>query len=239
MSALSILGLSACGPSLESDAPSAVAVVPTVQMTAPWKVEWQDPDALAVRLGDSANGVRIQLAADATGRVPGVSPIDRGKTLEVAADGHRWPLVAIGYPEARLQTVAVEVDGPDLVVRFAGPPLDAVTTHPQAPKDPVLTWVRLRPRGETWRIAVTGLATLAIAANGATAGDLGDAVIAGDWGTFRLSTDAPRFGSRFADGGLFFDTRPALEREQPYPKTSLTWTPIPPAAGASPSPHPR
>ena len=86
-----------------------------------------------------------------------MSPIRAGRTLR--PDGH--PLVAPPWRPERAEIVS---EGLDVVVRLYGPALNEVTSHPEAPDDPVHTWVRVRPRDTGWRVVVTGLATLSLPA---------------------------------------------------------------------------
>lgn len=203
--------------------------VPEIVLSAPWRLDRSDRESVVVRLGDSPHGVRVQIASDGRKRVPGVSPIESGRTLEVDDGNAVWPLIAIGYPEFPLHAVKIEVDGPDLVVRFAGPPLNTISAHPEAPADPVLTWVRLRPRGETWRIVADGLWTMSLPSDGLGTGPTPDPAdpdgltLWSAWGEFALS--APKAKRRIQEGPprWSLDTRPSLGALEPYPRATITW----------------
>jgi hypothetical protein len=196
---------------------------PTVELdlSAPWVVAAQTDTAVTLRLGDTAEGLWIGLA-HSDGRIPGVSPVWRGRTLRTGEGDSSWPMVAPAWPDLPLTRVVIETRGPDLVVRMFGPPLTDVTTHPDAPEDPVHTWVRVRPRTKDWRLVVTGMATItvpahrvALAANGTVAD--------GEWGALAWHTDAPATWSSWLDGVLTVGTGPSVHLAQPYPRTSATW----------------
>jgi hypothetical protein len=194
-------------------------------------VAWQDDAAVMVQLGDSADGVRVDLASRE--RIAGVSPIDRGRPWELRADdGRSWPLVAVGHPEAPLSSAEIVSQGPDLVVRLAGPALSSLTDNPHAPSDPALTWVRLRQRGHDWRIVVDGLATLSIPVErpNPVRRDDGEIEVAGVTGILRLGNGVSRWSSTWEpDSGRWtFSTDPALAAVEPYGRIHVTWTPTPP-----------
>lgn len=216
----------ACGGPVEpAPAELVPAPVPEVHVAPPWNLVQQDEDSIALRFADTPDGVRVTLRRDARGRVPGVTLVHAGETLEVRDGPDRWPLVAAGWPDRPLSAAVVEVEGWDVFVRLAGPPLDSVSSHPDAPDDPVLTWVRIRRRGEDWRIVVTGLATVSVPGSDVGVEVVGDEVrMDTAWGEFRWTTDAPAHDS--ATGARWWwTTRPSLGRFAPYPKTAITWTP--------------
>ncbi len=184
---------------------------------------------MMVQLGDSAEGVRVDLASGA--RVAGVSVVDRGKPWLVRdGAGRLWPTVAVGQPESPLSSAEIASQGPDLVVRLAGPPIASISDHPDAPVDPVLTWVRLRHRGDDWRVVVDGLATVSIPVNTPkpTRVDDGQTEIQARTGRLRFGTTASRWSSDWdvATGRWTFSTNPALTAVEPYPRTTLTWSPV-------------
>lgn len=177
-------------------------------------------------MGDSADGARVQFAPGARGRERGVSPIAGGKTLEVADGAALVPMIGFPYPDRGLTSVAITSDGPDLLIRVAGPPLADVTAAADAPTDPVLTWIRLRPRGPSWRIAIDGIATLSLpgTTEGHAAAD-GTITLYGPFGTAAFASNAK--ATRSATGGArwTWTDEPAIEVHDPYPHTALTLTP--------------
>lgn len=196
-------------------------------MDAPWRVVTEEDDAVLLRLGDSPDGVRVNLLPGDRHRVIGVTPVIAGRTLEVEQDGERWPLVAVGYPDEPVSKVTIEVTGVDLVVRFEGPALDTLTAHPEAPADPAITWVRLRPRGQDWRIVMDGLGTLSLPADDLRIEPADGATVAIDaaWGDLVLESDAPRLSSAIEGARWWASTRPSLEVYEPYKRIAFTWTP--------------
>ena len=194
-------------------------------LSAPWTVRHSDATTVTLQHGDTPDGVRIWLGDDGSGTVPGVTIVHGGRALEAPHDGGRWPLVAVAYPEREVSAATVEVDGPDLVVRLAGPPLRAVTDHPDAPDDPVLTWVRLRPRGSSWRVVLDGLGTVTLAgAEGVVPTEEGVAIDTAH-GAFSLQSSAGRSASTLFGETWMWSSVPALDAVDPYPRTALTFSP--------------
>jgi hypothetical protein len=195
----------------------------TIAAGAPWRVVEQDREHLALRLGDGADGVRVQLVAG-PGRHPGVSPVLGGRTFDTGAREERWPLVRVGWPDERVTAVRVETEGPDLVVRFEGPPLAELTDHPDAPGDPAIAWVRVRPRDGAWRVAATGLAEVALPGEGASARPTTSSSwsVSTRWGVIEVDTDAPRTASRLDPTAWRLSTWPSLSAQQPYPRLGLS-----------------
>jgi hypothetical protein len=199
---------------------------PTITVSDPWTVERREGDAIWFRAGDSGDGVRVALGSGGRGRVPGVTLIVGGRTLEVVEDGAAWPLVAVPWPDRPLSSVEIEVDGVDLFVRIAGPPLSDVSDHAAAPKDPALTWVRVRRRDDDWRIAVTGLATYSLPGDAtAIPSPDGTTQITSAWGTLELETASPAHAGAVDADRWWWTTRPSVELAAPYDRTAFTFTP--------------
>jgi hypothetical protein len=185
-------------------------------LEAPWVMAHRDEDHINFRYGDSSEGVRVQLQSTETWQV-GVTPIHGGRPYQRAG----MPMVSPPVPPLR---VAAEAQGPDLVIRLYGPPLQTLTSHPEAPEDPVITWVRLRPRGESWRIVLDGVGSIVL--------EGGQVTWTGtDWHVARqtpVRTSAKAWRSALEDGWWFLDVAPAVQLADPYPRTAWTWTPAAP-----------
>lgn len=211
-----VLGLWLAGcAAAPGDDGAAPRVAPTLEIGAPWSVAHQADDAVALRFADTPHGVWIARGGDGP---PGVSPIVDGRRVGA-------PLVAIAAPDAPLAALTVRTEGHDAVIRFSGPPLSTLTAVGGAPEDPVLTWVRVRPRDGSWRVVLDGLGTVALPAEVVAPG--GDALVRvdGPEGAFALTTTAPAWRSSW-DGATFrLDPGPSLHRREPYPRTALTWWP--------------
>lgn len=166
------------------------------------------------------------------GKVPGVSIVYDGKTLGIDDGARHWPTAAVGFPDHPITDARVETDGPDLVVRLEGPALSEVTDHPAAPKDPVLTWVRIRPRPTAgWRVVVDGMATLSLPAGPVQpTSDETITLRTEHWGQFELVPGGRATRSEMNARRWSWSTTPSLERIDPYPRTRLTWHPPEPEA---------
>lgn len=184
-----------------------------MSLEAPWRLAHDGETSLAVRHGDTPEGVRIQLMPTDDWGI-GASPIVGGRATRAGTH----PLVGVGFVPV---AVEVRADGPDLLVRFSGPPFSQLTDREDAPEDPVLAWIRLRPRGETWRVVLDGLGVITIPdAQQATWTSQGLAV-----GSAILTTTATTHSSRLIDGAWQLDTTPALDHADPYPRTGITFRP--------------
>ncbi len=226
----------ACAQAPAPPRATATCPSPTVSVEGDWRVVHERADSVAIGKHGTADGARLTLGpapegVDGVERVPGVSPVSRGRTFDVTHDGLRWPLVASAYPDKPLTRCAVRGAGPDLVMQLDGPPLNTLTPHLKAPEDPAITWVRMRPRGDAWRIVIDGLATISLPGGVVVRpGEGADAyVVAHDaWGSATLATGARAWRTEARPARWWLVTGPALERQDPYPRTTLTWTPVSP-----------
>ena len=105
---------------------------------------------------------------------------------------------------------------------MAGAPLSEFSNHPEAPDDPVLTWLRLRPRGASWRIVLDGVGRISIpgvqeTSWTGTGWQVGTSTV--------LQSNARQTSSALGDDGWFLDTRPAADLADPYPRTAWTFSP--------------
>lgn len=205
---------------------ATVAPSPTIAVAAPWKLEKNEDGVVVLRLGDSAQGARVDLRRTADGGMPGVAPIHGGRTYIVADGVDRWPMIAVGHPDVPLSAARIEVDGLDLVVRLDGPPLRALTGDPQAPDEPAHTIVRLRPRARDWRIVIDGLTTVSAAgAARARPADDGAVSVEHAWGRYELTTTAVKLGSAMGPARWWASTVPSLRLYAPMRRVAFTWAP--------------
>lgn len=200
-------------PSVRADPTQGLPAV-EISVDEPWLVAHESAEVLSLRYGDSAEGVRLQLIAEEDWQV-GVSPIHGGRPIQM---GHA-PMVMPPGPPRRIEVLS---QGPDLVVRMSGEPLSEFSRHPEAPDDPVLTWVRLRPRGSSWRIILDGMGRVSIpgAQSSSWTGEawqVGPSVL--------LQSNAQQTSSAIGPDGWSFDTSPSAELADPYPRTAWTFTP--------------
>ena len=218
------LAVVACGAPPAAPERQAPAVVPQVQLGGDWVITEEDSSEVVIRWRDTADGVRVNLGGSERG--VGVSPIVDGRTAELRGPDGVVPLIAPSFTP--LSAVFIEVQGPDLLVRLEGPPLSDLTDHPDAPADPALAWVRLRPRGETWRIALRGMLTWTLPAEGSGVEERGaHRTITSSWGPWQLRGQPPLWRSARTTRSWTYDTAPSLAVQQPYPQVGLTWTPFP------------
>ncbi len=192
-------------------------------LSAPWRLVSQDATSVVLRVGDGADGARIQLARDERGRLPGVTPIAKGDALDVQDGSDRWPLIAVAFPDRPLTSVDITTEGADLLVHIAGPALTSVVDDPQAPDDPVLTWVRLRPRGDSWRVVVDGIATVSLPGGArGSASSTGTIGLVAGGRAIDFHTGAPSYASSDDRVRWQFADQASLAAKAPYPRTTLT-----------------
>ncbi|MFK7931082.1 MAG: hypothetical protein AB8H79_23045 [Myxococcota bacterium] len=221
---LATIACAADAPAAPAPTEPAPVVVPAVSMGGDWVIVEENSEFMVFRWGQSPHGVRLNLVS-VDGRQVGVSPIVGGRTLEVRSGSDVAPAFAWPWPQHPLTAANIEVQGPDLLIRLQGPPLNTLTDHPDAPEDPALSWVRLRPRGESWRIALRGVHRMNLPGP-VMVEHLGDRrVLHSEVGTFELTTDARAASSASTARMWTLDTRPNLDLARPYPKTGLTWRP--------------
>ncbi len=214
-----LLGMhAACDPAEPEEEPQV-----SLELAPPWRLLERRSTHLALALADSPHGVRIQLRRE--DRVPGVSPVWQGRTLEVAGHDGAWPLVAVAFPERPVEQVEVAVEGVDLLVRFEGPPVRARVEDPGAPDDPVLTWVRLRPRPDDWRIVLDGLGTVSLPSEGlrVAPGSSGGLEIESAVGRLALDSSAARVETVWEVDRWRWSNVASLQAFDPYPRTGVTW----------------
>jgi hypothetical protein len=197
--------------------PPSWRATPDVDVQAPWQVVQQDDDVIALRFNDTPHGVRVFLGPSDRSHQAGASPVVDGRTVG-------RPMLGVPHAIGPARTVKVRSDGYDLLVRFASQPLDEVSHDALAPADPALTWLRLRPRNDSWRIVMDGLGTLTLPADGAHPSTAGTA-LSGPAGTMDVETDAPVVSTTWTDGVWQLSTLPSVEARVPYPRTAFTWTP--------------
>jgi hypothetical protein len=219
--------------------PRATRELPAVvvEVAAPWRVAVEESERVVVRWGDSPHGARVDVPADPALPV-GVSLILHGRPWPAEPGAGAPPLVAVGWEPRPTRRLSVSTEGPDLLVRAEGPPLRAWSEDATAPDDPGITWVRLRPRGEDWRVVVDGVATIALPPGRAALAPGAGWTLEGDWGAARFDTDAVGLRSLAGPARYLLDLRPSLAARKPYPRTALTLRPsaqpfTPPAVSPS------
>lgn len=181
-----------------------------------WSTAPAGEDEIALRFRDTPHGVRVGTTAP--------------WAVSLVVDGHTVSEPVFRIPDALPppERVELSVEGHDLLVRFSGVPLSTLLPDdPNAPDDPVLTWLRLRPRNGSWRLVSDGLVTVQLRASSVAPGPDGSVQIDGPDGRWVLNSDAPATTSRFTGGRWVFDTAPSLYAQQPYPRTGITFTPSP------------
>jgi len=197
-----------------------------LELGSDWSIVEQDRAHVILRHRDGNDGVRVTLAPSADGRLPGVSPILGGRTWEYREADRVRPAFAPPHADRPVAAAAIQAQGPDLLIRLSGPPLTALVDHPLAPEDPVLTWIRLRPRPGSWRIALQGLHVVTLAGP-VTLRETGRQRMAiSPWGVFTLHDSPPASQGGSSPTVWWLDTTPSAHATQPYPRISLTWTPL-------------
>ena len=212
--------------------PAAVPAPPPVELelAAPWQVVEQDETQVVLRHGDTPDGVRLNLTRTAAGRWPGIAPIVAGRTWEIREGDRIRPAFTAPLADRPPSRVVVSSQGPDLLIRYEGVPLAGLVDHPDAPTDPVLTWVRLRPRPGSLRIVLQGLHVVSLPAPVAV-DERGDGrTLTTPWGRLEVDDAAPAARSVAGPTSWWLDTTPSADALAPYPRTGLTWWPARPVS---------
>jgi hypothetical protein len=198
---------------------------PTVDVAPDWVIVEDERTHLALRWRDTSDGVRIQFAQHGT-RLAGVSPIIGGQTYDIDVSGQRVPMFTPAWPEHAITAAVVERKGPDLLIRLQGVPLSELTSNSEVPADPMLTWLRLRHRGDTIRIVARGLFVWRLPAHGLThsARRLTRVTTTESWGTFSWDdTAAAAWTSSMDDNVWRYDNSASLTIDEPYLRMGVTW----------------
>lgn len=202
---------------------AALASPPPFEVSESWEVVERSEDVVVFRYRDSAHGVRINLRPGPRGRVPGVAPILHGKTWEVHEGERLFPLFAMPYADREPRGVEIRSQGPDLFIELRGPPLGELVDHPEAPDDPVLSRLRIRPRPGSWKIIAQGLHLWSFPAQDLSLHQLGDArTLSCAWGVVHLQGRASGSRSLWTPDRLWIDTTPSAAAFDPYPTLELT-----------------
>lgn len=196
-----------------------------IQLGPDWAIVDETPTELRLRHKTSADGVLIVHTPTPGGRQVGVAPIRDGRTLELTLNGQQMPAFAWPYPDQPPSTIRLEGQGPDLLVRLEGPPLSELSSHPSAPADPVLSWVRLRPRGATWRIALRGVHRWILPSPTTSTHEGRSRILDSPWGRFDVYSEAVAHRGHTSAQARVWDTSPCVGATSPYPQTGITWTP--------------
>lgn len=192
-----------------------LAIAPEITIEPPWELVEESGSVL--RFAAGTDRVEVDLGSTA-----GVTPLLGDHALRTPGG---LPLLRVPWPELGLSKAEITSEGPDLVVRLYGPPLHTVSPHPSAPPTPVHTWIRVRPRGETWRFGVRGLVVVHVSGQDITAGvaSRGLEVRSDEWGGFTWQTDAPHTSSAMGPTWWTLSLVPALYALKPYPELGITW----------------
>jgi len=190
----------------------------TVDVNSPWTQVPAADGERAFRFADSPHGVRVALGPNNAFAGPGIALVTDGQTVGE-------PMLGVSPTVGPPTSLTISSEGYDLLVRYSSRPLSELSRDPDAPDDPALTWLRIRPRNGSWRLVLDGLGTLSVAADHVAVGDADTLRIVGSQGTFQLSTDAPATSTQKWPGHWVLDTSPSVRERAPYPRTGITWTP--------------
>lgn len=168
-------------------------------------------------INDASSDISLHHTQSEDGVIVDYSGEDVG--LSLVLNGKRTPMTLISPPDSHLSRLAIKSDGPDLIVRFYGPPIAEITDHPEAPVDPVLTWLRLRHRPNGWRVILDGLFDLNLPANSSVKPTSGGVELRAPFGTIDYSTEAAATSSSHDSSSLRFSTTPAVDEADAYPRS--------------------
>ena len=177
---------------------------PTISLDKTWVKTEAGANSIGVR-HDNGDGVVVRLT-----QTPEILLVQGGRPTGVRFTPTSNELTAI----------TIKQDGPDLLVRLAGPPINTITDHKEAPEDPALTWLRIRPRSTGWRVILDGLGTLHLPEGPVSPRSEGFRLSAN--GThYDITTDA-KANQSWVEDGWHFSTTPAVHQADAYPRLSLS-----------------
>ena len=154
----------------------------------------------------------------------------QNRTLHTQTREGTFPLITIPFQSDDAQSIRIENQGIDLVIRIEGPSLREWTQNDTAPEDQsVLSWIRVRIRGERIRFVMTGAHrwTLPASSDGphpkpAPSGGLSFNHGFGHW--HYTSTAKGLIGAKQRDLWVM-DWAPSIHLKDPYPTTTIEWSP--------------
>jgi hypothetical protein len=191
-----------CGPQPIQGSPALP--VPAISVDGQWVATEAGVDRIGIR-HDNGDGVVVRFST-----APEVTLIKGGRPTGVR----------FTPPTNDLTAITIKTEGPDLLVRLSGQPLNTLTDHPEAPHDPTLTWLRVRPRSSGWRIILDGLGTLHLPEGPVTPLSEGFRLSA-DGNHYDITIDAKAHTS-WVEDGWHLSTTPAVHQADAYPRLSLS-----------------
>ena len=202
-----------------------IAYEPEVSVSAPWSVVQNAPGTFTVTHRDHAAALIVTSDESKIGLT--VSYLNR-KLHTTTASGP-IPTFLSPLPTSKIETLRFESQGIDLLIRIEGSTIREWTGSPSAPDDPVITWFRVRVRNDAIRVITQGLVALTLPAS--TEGPYPSPTADGGisfthgFGRWSIHTDAKGLQGQKTQQLWWLDTTPSIDLKQPYPKTTIEWSP--------------
>lgn len=201
------------------------AFTPEVSVSAPWRVVQQD--AHTFRITHQNHEASLLLSTQETKAGLTLSYLNRN--LHTTTLSGPIPTFQSPLPTTEIETLRFESQGIDLLIRIEGSTIRTWTDSPSAPNDPVITWFRLRVRNKAIRIITQGLVqwTLPASVDGPHPTPIANGGISfiHGYGHWTLKTDAKGIQGQKTQEIWWIDTSPSIHLKQPYPKTTIEWSP--------------
>ena len=201
------------------------AVTPEQSVSAPWRIVEDDPNTYTMTHQDHTASLIVRVR---NGRV-GLTLSHRNRNLHTTTKSGAIPTFESPIPITEVTALRIESQGIDLVVRVEGGSIRDWTDTPSAPDDPVLTWFRVRIRNDAIRVITQGLVRFTLPAS--TEGPhpkptVNESVsFTHGYGFWTFKTNAMGLEGQKTRTQWWVDTSPSIDAKQPYPKTTVEWTP--------------
>ena len=154
----------------------------------------------------------------------------QNRTLHTQTQSKVFPLISVPFSVEEATKIKVENQGIDLVIHLEGPTLKDWLDDESAPAtQSVLSWIRVRIRGEKIRFVLTGAHrwTLPASEEGPypTPDDDGGLSFNHGFGHWHYTSTAKgRIGAKDRER-WYLDWSPSIEMKDPYPETIVEWSP--------------
>ena len=206
--------------------PQSLAVEPEFRIAHPWTSEEVSEGKWALYFGNQRQTF-ITLNRNPTDW--GIALTHENREMKVQRAEKSLNLFQPSFSMDQTQRLIVETQGIDLIIRFDGPPIRDWLNDDTAPVDPVLSWSRIRFRGQGVRFVFIGLFQWTLPASDEGPRPVpeknGGVQFSHGFGTWRFETTASTISGNTDHAIWTMDTAPTLQQKQPYSESTIDWNP--------------